>query len=132
MWNWILVLLKLLALLMGREEEESERVVEPLSTATTTIVEEAVEEPSTTPSPRYIGQRDDNVLACIRSYEGDYDSDTGNGYYGAYQFDLDTWESVGGRGNPAHAGKEEQDMRAWKLYEERGLQPWPTPEKMCR
>ena len=76
-------------------------------------------------------KRDDDVLACIRSYEGDYDTNTGNGYYGAYQFDQQTWESVGGKGRASDASKEEQDMRAWRLYEERGLRPWPPARGNC-
>ena len=32
-----------------------------------------------------------------------YDINTGNGYYGAYQFDLSTWRSVGGSGYPNDA-----------------------------
>lgn len=74
------------------------------------------------------------VLACIRSYEqgsAGYATDTGNGFYGAYQFDMPTWRSVGGSGNPAHASPAEQDDRAWALYLARGLQPWPTPAKRC-
>jgi hypothetical protein len=53
-----------------------------------------------------------------------YRIDTGNAHYGAYQFDLSTWRSVGGSGNPAHASKAEQDARALILYRERGWQPW--------
>jgi hypothetical protein len=71
------------------------------------------------------------TLACIRSFEGDYDTDTGNGYAGAYQFDQETWESVGGSGNPADASPDEQDARAAQLLEERGLAPWPTPSRRC-
>lgn len=54
-----------------------------------------------------------------------YSVDTGNGYYGAYQFDLTTWQTVGGFGNPADAPPEEQDARARLLYARRGNQPWP-------
>lgn len=54
-----------------------------------------------------------------------YDIDTGNGYFGAYQFDLITWVGVGGSGNPAHARPEEQDARARWLYALRGDPPWP-------
>src|SRR5690348_8047720 len=32
-----------------------------------------------------------------------YSINTGNGYYGAYQFDLPTWRSVGGSGYPNQA-----------------------------
>ena len=49
---------------------------------------------------------------------------TGNGHYGAYQFDLATWRSVGGKGYPYRASKAEQDARALILYRERGWQPW--------
>ncbi len=45
-------------------------------------------------------------------------------YYGAYQFDLPTWHSVGGTGHPNHATPTEQDYRALYLYRMRGWQPW--------
>ena len=54
----------------------------------------------------------------------DYSINTGNGYYGAYQFNLSTWRSVGGRGYPNYATRAEQDARALILYRERGWQPW--------
>lgn len=53
-----------------------------------------------------------------------YAIDTGNGYYGAYQFDLSTWRSVGGSGSPADASPAEQDYRALYLYRMRGFSPW--------
>src|SRR6478752_1733860 len=53
-----------------------------------------------------------------------YDINTGNGYYGAYQFDLSTWRSVGGEGRPDQASASEQDYRALLLYRQRGWNPW--------
>ncbi|KAA9166354.1 transglycosylase [Amycolatopsis acidicola] len=53
-----------------------------------------------------------------------YGINTGNGYYGAYQFDLPTWRSVGGTGRPDQASPAEQDYRALYLYRMRGWQPW--------
>jgi hypothetical protein len=53
-----------------------------------------------------------------------YSVNTGTGYYGAYQFDLPTWRSVGGQGRPDLAGPAEQDYRALYLYRMRGWQPW--------
>ncbi|MHA3701413.1 transglycosylase family protein [Jatrophihabitans sp. YIM 134969] len=53
-----------------------------------------------------------------------YRINTGNGYYGAYQFDLATWRSVGGSGYPNQASAAEQDARALQLYRNRGWQPW--------
>lgn len=50
----------------------------------------------------------------------------GGQYRGKYQFDYRTWRTVGGRGDPAAAPEDEQDMRAAVLYRWRGAQPWPV------
>lgn len=57
---------------------------------------------------------------------GDYSTNTGNGYYGGWQFDLPTWYSVGGTGLPSNASAQEQDQRAFQLYLARGWTPWPV------
>ena len=44
--------------------------------------------------------------------------------FGLFQFDLPTWQSVGGSGNPMDASPEEQLSRAKMLYQKRGLEPW--------
>jgi len=54
------------------------------------------------------------------------------GYYGLFQFDLQTWRSVGGSGNPANASAAEQLMRAKKLYAQRGASPWPVCGRYLR
>jgi murein DD-endopeptidase MepM/ murein hydrolase activator NlpD len=54
------------------------------------------------------------------------------GYYGLFQFDLQTWRSVGGSGNPAKASAAEQLMRAKKLYAQRGASPWPVCGRYLR
>lgn len=54
-----------------------------------------------------------------------YRTATGNGFYGAYQFTIDTWYTVGGKSSPDVASPEEQDARARLLYARRGSQPWP-------
>ena len=66
--------------------------------------------------------------AALRKCEsgGDYAIDTGNGYYGAYQFSWSTWAAQGGSGNPALASPAEQDMRAQRLYDAAGSSPWPV------
>jgi hypothetical protein len=61
---------------------------------------------------------------------GRYATNTGNGYYGAYQFDLSTWVSVGGTGRPDQAKPVEQDYRALYLYRMRGWQPWECAGKL--
>ena len=47
-------------------------------------------------------------------------------YRGKYQFDRETWRSVGGRGDPAKAPEREQDRRAAKLLARDGTKPWPN------
>jgi hypothetical protein len=68
------------------------------------------------------------VLEAIAACEsgGNPATDTGNGFYGKYQFTLETWRAVGGRGNPAHASEAEQNRRAAILYERAGPSPWPV------
>lgn len=67
-----------------------------------------------------------NAWLQLRTCESSnrYDTNTGNGYYGAYQFDLATWRSVGGTGYPNNATPAEQDYRALILYRMRGWSPW--------
>ena len=68
------------------------------------------------------------VLEAIAACEsgGDPTTDTGNGFYGKYQFTLETWAAVGGSGNPAQASEAEQDSRAAILYAQAGASPWPV------
>ncbi|CAB4951393.1 unannotated protein [freshwater metagenome] len=47
-------------------------------------------------------------------------------YRGKYQFDQQTWNSVGGSGDPAAAPEAEQDARAAQLQAQRGSSPWPV------
>lgn len=65
----------------------------------------------------------------IRNREsgGNYRISTGNGYYGAYQFDRGTWTSNGGGqfGKTADkAPKWAQDYVMYKTHEARGWSPW--------
>ena len=66
------------------------------------------------------------ALARLRSCEGSYTSNTGNGYYGAYQFDKRTWGKYGGYEVASDAPASVQDQKAWETYKARGWQPWPT------
>jgi resuscitation-promoting factor RpfB len=53
-------------------------------------------------------------------------TNTGNGYYGAYQFSLSTWRSVGGSGLPSDASMAEQTARAQTLQARSGWGQWPA------
>lgn len=66
------------------------------------------------------------ALARLRSCEGSYTSNTGNGYYGAYQFDRQTWGNYGGYAVASDAPPSVQDEKAWLTYQRRGWQPWPS------
>ena len=56
-------------------------------------------------------------FAAIRQCEsgGNYSTNTGNGFYGAYQFTQATWSSLGYSGSPANASPATQDAAAAAL-----------------
>jgi hypothetical protein len=60
------------------------------------------------------------LRGCESGHHGLYRANTGNGFYGAYQFTLGTWRSVGGRGMPHLARPLEQDYRAVRLRQRIG------------
>jgi hypothetical protein len=66
-------------------------------------------------------------FARLRQCEsgGRYTINSGNGYYGAYQFDARTWRGLGYSGLPHQAAPAVQDDAAAKLQSQRGWQPWP-------
>jgi hypothetical protein len=67
----------------------------------------------------------DSIAACESG--GDPTAvDSSGTYRGKYQFDMGTWASVGGSGDPAAAPESEQDYRAALLYAQSGSSPWPV------
>jgi hypothetical protein len=64
------------------------------------------------------------IAACESG--GNPSTDTGNGFYGKYQFTQSTWAAVGGSGNPAAAPEAEQDRRAAMLLARAGSGQWPV------
>lgn len=55
-----------------------------------------------------------------------YYLNTGNGYYGAYQFSLSTWYSLGFSGLPSFAAPSLQDEAAQLLFQRSGWSAWPA------
>ena len=60
-------------------------------------------------------------------------------YFGAYQFWPDTWDFVARRNYPRLVGvlpsaatPQDQDRMAYRLYEQRGAQPWPVCGRYLR
>lgn len=68
-----------------------------------------------------------DVWAALAQCEsgGNPTTNTGNGYYGMYQFSLPTWQSVGGTGLPSEASAAEQTQRAQILQARAGWGQWP-------
>src|SRR4051812_29944783 len=73
-------------------------------------------------------------LYALRMCEsgGNYGINTGNGFYGAYQFDLGTWHSLGKPGYPHQASAATQDAAVRQLYAQRGWAPWPSCGQRAR
>jgi uncharacterized protein YabE (DUF348 family) len=69
----------------------------------------------------------EGVWAALAKCEsgGNPRTNTGNGYYGLYQFSLRTWQGVGGSGLPSDASAEEQTARAQILQARSGWGQWP-------
>lgn len=57
---------------------------------------------------------------------GFYGTNTGNGFYGAYQFTIQSWHGVGGYGRPDLNPAYEQDYRAVLLLQRGGPGNWPV------
>lgn len=70
----------------------------------------------------------DSIWAELRWCEsrGNYAEDSGNGYYGAYQFTLSSWQAVGESGLPNLAPPGIQDQAAKRLLALQGWRAWPT------
>jgi hypothetical protein len=78
-----------------------------------------------------VGGPSDEELAMLRDCEsgGDYSINTGNGYYGAYQFLPETWWSLGYEGYPHEAAPAVQDQAVRELWAQAGWYPWPGCSK---
>ncbi|MEU9039138.1 ubiquitin-like domain-containing protein, partial [Streptomyces sp. NPDC048352] len=99
------------------------------------IAEEVVREPvsqrvlvGTKPLPTSVSGADGlNWAALAQCESGGRPSatDPSGTYGGLYQFDVRTWQALGGSGRPQDAPASEQTYRAKKLYVQRGASPWP-------
>ena len=73
------------------------------------------------------GGTTDAAFMALRQCEagGNYATNTGNGYYGAYQYNLGTWANYQGYARPDLAPAEVQDAKARETQARRGWSPWP-------
>ena len=83
---------------------------------------------TTTTSPPPVVAPAGGVWYELRMCEsGDnYAEDSGNGYYGAYQFALSTWYGLGFTGLPSDASPSLQDEAAAELQARSGWDQWPS------
>ncbi|MFN8041288.1 MAG: transglycosylase family protein [Acidimicrobiales bacterium] len=108
----------------------------PAAPPTTAAPKPVATTPPTTAAPKPVGGSSSDMafLACVRQREsgGNYGIDTGNGYYGAYQFAQSTWDNTArhaGRGDlvgrkPSQASPGDQDAMALHLLQWVGRSPW--------
>lgn len=90
--------------------------------------------PSQPPAPLIVPGAPDDVWAKLRRCEagGDYRRNSGNGYYGAYQFSASTWRSLGYPGLPHQAPPAVQDDAARRLQQRSGWGQWPACSRRIR
>jgi peptidoglycan hydrolase-like protein with peptidoglycan-binding domain len=69
-----------------------------------------------------------DAFSSIRQCEsgGNYSTNTGNGFYGAYQFTQQTWNGLGYSGLPSSASAATQDAAAAQLAAQSGFGQWPV------
>lgn len=72
----------------------------------------------------------DAVARCESG--GNPSINTGNGYYGLYQFDRRTWRGLGYSGTANQHSARVQTQAAEKLYAQRGASPWPMCGRYLR
>ena len=66
----------------------------------------------------------DRVAKCETN--GDWATDTGNGFYGGLQFTASTWRSFGGAGMPHQASRDEQIAVGTRVLAAQGWKAWPV------
>lgn len=93
--------------------------------------------PTPTPAPvatTAAGAPTAEQMSALRNCEsgGNYAINTGNGYYGAYQFAQATWDAVAGQHyphlvgvRPSDAAPSDQDLMMIALHADQGFGPWP-------
>jgi Spy/CpxP family protein refolding chaperone len=57
---------------------------------------------------------------------GNWNENTGNGFYGGLQFTPATWAANGGVGSPAEASRDEQIRVARNVLQTQGIGAWPV------
>lgn len=79
-------------------------------------------------APVVTGPVTDDVWYHLRVCESGntYSRNSGNGYFGAYQYNIGTWANFAGYARPDLAPPSVQDEKARQTQAARGWRPWPT------
>jgi hypothetical protein len=103
-------------------------VTAPPTTAPPTTAPPTTAPPTTAPPAPAPGGAQPGVWLQLRECEsGDnYQANTGNGFYGAYQFSESTWTGLGYPGRPDTEPAAMQDQAAMRLQAQRGWGQWPA------
>ncbi len=96
--------------------------------AAVNLVSHAPTTPPSQPATSISGPATPQQLLALRECESgnNYAANTGNGYYGAYQFAESTWLSLGYGGYPYQAPPATQDQAAEQLLARAGWGQWPA------
>ncbi len=100
----------------------------PPTTSPPTTSPPTTSPPTTSPPAAGGGGGSSGVWLQLRECESgnNYKENTGNGFYGAYQFSAGTWTSLGYPGRPDLEPPGMQDAAAQKLQAESGWGQWPA------
>ena len=74
------------------------------------------------------------MWACIAQHEsgGNPATNTGNGYYGAFQDTIGSWQAAGGGpGLPSDYSYAEQLAVNQRIQAQQGWGAWPSTSRMC-
>lgn len=103
------------------------------TTTTTNTTTTTATTGSTNPHGRVIPTAEQWLAVRECESSNTYSINTGNGYYGAYQFNIPTWDGVARKYRPhlegilpSAASPADQDFLALQLYFDRGRGPWPV------
>lgn len=111
----------------GKLTSRVAKSVTVVSQPVATVIAVGTKAPSASPGPiPSSGGLNWSALAQCESGGNPRAVDPSGTYYGLYQFDQSTWQSVGGSGSPIDASAAEQTQRAQILYNRSGAGQWPV------
>lgn len=111
---------------------------EPVPPATPPAVPDALPAPEPVPAPEESPAPElvpsiqplpaDSVWRTLALCEsgGNWQTDSGNGYFGGLQFSLPSWQAVGGTGYPHEHPRDLQIQMAERLQARQGWEAWPN------